>query len=202
MNKKALRAVMRLKRAAIPSVTRKKKDIRIARRLLASMLYKRAKTIGFYVSNNSEVETDFLLNKLGGKKIFVVPKTKQKHIHLYELKPDTTFEEAKFSIREPVNTSLFKKWKEIDLFIVPGIAFDKRGHRIGYGGGFFDRLLSKLNCTTIGLAYEQQIVDKIPEKKYDVAVSYILTERRLILCKHLPPSKNKIRKSTKSSSGK
>lgn len=199
MVKQQIRKKIRKLRESQAITVKKKNDLLISRRLTRSSLFKRAKVIGFYVSNDSEVSTDFLF-RYANKKILVAPKTKQKHIHLYRLTDASSLKKGKFGIREPGNhEKLFTDYKKIDLFIVPAIAFDLRGHRIGYGGGYFDRLLAKLDCTTIGLAYKLQIVDKIPERKYDVAVSYLLTEDQILLCKHFLPSKHRIQKSTISS---
>lgn len=64
----------------------------------------------------------------------------------------------------------------IDLALVPGIAFDKNGHRIGYGKGYYDGLMTQLKCPKFALAYELQIVDNIPAQKHDIPVDGILTE--------------------------
>ncbi len=73
---------------------------------------------------------------------------------------------------------------KIDLVIVPGIGFDQRGNRIGHGEGFYDRLLKNTNIFTIALAYEFQIIEKIPIDKYDTPVDIIITEKRVIKCKN------------------
>ena len=72
--------------------------------------------------------------------------------------------------------------EDIDLVIVPGIAFDRSGERIGYGMGFYDRFLKKIrkDTSSIGLAYEFQIVDDIPSEETDVKVNKIITEKRVI----------------------
>lgn len=184
MNKKALRNVLRLKRKSIPAKERQKLDRSIEKKLKDLQSFRKSLTIGFYLSNDEEVSTNFLLKGRLYNKKFVVPIIRNKKMHLCRIIASSKFSKATFGIREPINAKIFKNLKKIDLFLVPGIGFDLSGHRIGYGGGFFDKLLPKLNCTTIGLAYELQIVDKVPVKKYDVPVSYILTEKRLIICKH------------------
>jgi 5-formyltetrahydrofolate cyclo-ligase len=68
------------------------------------------------------------------------------------------------------------------LVIVPGIAFDLRGHRIGYGNGYYDRLLKRIHAPSIGLAFDEQVVDFIPNKFHDVAVDKVVTEKRVIKC--------------------
>lgn len=75
--------------------------------------------------------------------------------------------------------------EEIDLVLVPGIVFTRAGNRIGYGGGYYDRLLSKLgsSCLTIGLTYDKLLVEKLPVEKHDRRVDYIVTEREIVCCR-------------------
>ncbi|MEK7171342.1 MAG: 5-formyltetrahydrofolate cyclo-ligase, partial [Patescibacteria group bacterium] len=134
-------------------------------------------------NHQGEVATDILIKKYFGKKHIVVPRIKARRICLYELHNPHEFENGKFGIREPKICILKRKFDEIDVALVPGIAFDETGHRIGFGGGYFDRFLKKIHCTTIGLAYEFQIIEKAPVEQYDVAVDYIVTEKRIINCK-------------------
>jgi len=69
----------------------------------------------------------------------------------------------------------------VDLIIVPGIAFDYAGHRIGHGMGYYDRLLSEnIKAIKIALAFEQQLVEEIPTEHHDVSVDMIITEKRII----------------------
>jgi 5-formyltetrahydrofolate cyclo-ligase len=84
-----------------------------------------------------------------------------------------------FGIDEPVTTELADD-KEA-LIIVPGVAFDERGFRVGYGKGYYDRFLNKhSDYTKIALAYEMQILTEIPNDEYDVAMNRIITEERII----------------------
>ncbi len=70
----------------------------------------------------------------------------------------------------------------IDLVVVPGLTFDTQGHRLGRGGGFYDRFLSRLrrSATTIGLAFDAQIIDRVPVGDRDIAVEIIVTDRRTV----------------------
>jgi 5-formyltetrahydrofolate cyclo-ligase len=71
--------------------------------------------------------------------------------------------------------------EEMDLLIIPGIAFDLQGNRIGYGKGYYDRFLSKRKANyIIGLAFENQIINKIPKTGYDIPVNILFTEKRII----------------------
>jgi 5-formyltetrahydrofolate cyclo-ligase len=71
---------------------------------------------------------------------------------------------------------------EVDLIVIPGVAFDYSGNRLGYGGGFYDMLLAERQkkIPIIALAYEEQLVDKIPSEPHDIKIDMILTDKRLI----------------------
>lgn len=161
---------------------KKEKDKRIFAKIARMPVFKRAKTVFVYLSHKGEVSTDVFVKKYLGKKRLVVPRVHGRHIRLCELSPGVCFKKGTFGVREPEKCVPFMDFKKIDVAFIPGVAFDKRGHRIGFGGGFFDRFLKKVRCTTIGLAYEFQIVEKVPEEHYDMAVDYIVTERRTIKC--------------------
>ncbi len=75
-------------------------------------------------------------------------------------------------------------YDELDLVVVPGVVFDERGFRIGYGGGFFDRLLGEkaFRARTAALAYDFQVIERIPEEEHDRPVQAVFTESRVIRC--------------------
>ncbi|MCI0364735.1 MAG: 5-formyltetrahydrofolate cyclo-ligase [Phycisphaerales bacterium] len=75
--------------------------------------------------------------------------------------------------------------KLIELVVVPGLAYDAQGNRLGRGGGYYDRFLGRLrpSATTVGLIFDQQIVPKVPTKKHDVAVDIVVTDRRVTMAK-------------------
>lgn len=166
-----------------PSFRKYNKDKKILQRLARFLPFSLAKEFFTYINHKGEVATDVLIKKYFGKKKIIVPRVKRGKICLYELHNPHEFEAGAFGVREPKFCMLKKDFKKIEVALIPGVAFDKTGHRIGFGGGYFDRFLKKIDCTTIGLAYELQIVEKVPVEKYDVAVDYIVTEKRIIKCK-------------------
>lgn len=183
MTKSELRKKFIKLREEQPSFKKYKKDKKILQRLARFKPFSLAKDFFTYINHQGEVATDILIKKYFGKKRIVVPKVDGKKICLYELHNPHEFKNGKFGIREPKFCMLKKDFKKIDVALIPGVAFDKTGHRIGFGSGYFDRFLKKIHCTTIGLAYELQIVEKVPVDKYDVAVDYIVTEKRIIKCR-------------------
>lgn len=84
-------------------------------------------------------------------------------------------------IREPAADTPTLPWEEVDLLVVPGVAFDDSGHRLGQGGGFYDRLLAREpRPFAVGLAYELQVVDRVPRDPHDMQVDAVITERRTL----------------------
>jgi len=78
--------------------------------------------------------------------------------------------------------------KSVDLFIVPGLAFDRQGHRLGRGGGFYDRLLKDVTVPKIALAFEFQVLAEVPYTSYDVLMTMVITETRIVIPAHEPGS--------------
>jgi len=169
---------------------------KIEQRLFTLPEFQKARTIMFYVSFRSEVETDNMIrNALDLKKKVVVPVVEGEKIEAREIEnPEKELAKGTFGIREP-REGFSKKVdpKEIDLVVVPGVVFDKRGGRLGYGRGYYDRFLRSKSIrpmmhgpskrVLVGLAFHSQITGKIPLLEKDVRVDKIVTESRVIDCK-------------------
>jgi 5-formyltetrahydrofolate cyclo-ligase len=148
--------------------------------------YQNARTVMFYLSYGSEVITDAMISEfLAEGKDVAVPviqnpgdgnMTAVKINHL-----EDCYEEV-YGIRQPeLNENEIVDKKDVDLIFVPGIVFDTYGYRIGYGKGYYDRWLAGTDISKrIGLAYEVQLTDKLPNGKYDLPVGMVLTEKRVI----------------------
>jgi 5-formyltetrahydrofolate cyclo-ligase len=89
---------------------------------------------------------------------------------------------GKFGIPEPRPETPCVAPTEPDLLVVPGVAFDRRGHRVGYGKGYYDRLLAVTGAPVMALAYGFQLVEHIPDEPHDRCMDYILTPEELIRC--------------------
>ena len=146
--------------------------------------YKNSKVIMFFVSFNSEVHTHDMINQALKNKTVVIPKVVHKEIEPSVIIDfDNLLPSGNFGILEPIEAMKISN-KNIDLVLVPGIVFDKEGHRIGYGLGYYDKFLRKVSkAIKIGLAFDFQVVDKIPREMHDVPVDIIVTEERVIECK-------------------
>lgn len=149
--------------------------------------FKDSKCMLLYATKGSEVHTDGIIQSalsLGKRVVLPVTKKEEKKLVLYELHGMNELAPGAFGIMEPPqNPAREVKPEEIDLVIVPGVSFDRRGHRIGYGMGYYDALLKKIPGRKIGLAYSLQIVGHVPEEPHDVAVDMVITEGEIIICR-------------------
>ena len=177
--KHALRKEILALRVEMNATERAKKDASIFKKLTHTVFFRKSKIIFCYVSKANEVDSLKIINNYAKKKTLVVPKVSGENLELFRLEHVDHLEKGSFGVMEPNHRIAKKHVGEIDLAIVPGVVFDKRGHRIGYGKGYFDRFLKNLKCPKIGLAYEFQIIDKIPEDPYDVPVDFIITEKNI-----------------------
>ncbi|MEK6972685.1 MAG: 5-formyltetrahydrofolate cyclo-ligase [archaeon] len=183
--KKHLRRTKLAKRNALSEKAHKTKSRQIKQRLFSLQDFKKAKTIAFFYGIRKEVHTAHMIqDALNAGKRVLLPRCayEKKEMHLLEIKSLNDLEKRKFGLMEPKGRCKKAGLKEIDLIIVPAVAFDLDGHRIGYGHGYYDRLLRRKECKAkiIGLCFELQLVKKLPIEKHDVAVDKIITEKRAI----------------------
>lgn len=155
-------------------------DQKIIKKIQNHKNFKIAEKILFYLPIHGEVDLTALFNKYCSEKTFILPRVKGKTLHLHAIKSLRHTTKGKFSISEPQKHLPIINPRDLDAVLIPGVVFSEDGHRIGYGKGFYDRLLKKTNCPKIGIAYEIQIVKNIPGEKHDVPMDMIITEKRII----------------------
>jgi 5-formyltetrahydrofolate cyclo-ligase len=159
----------------------------ITANLLELQEIKNARVVSTYLHIGSEVRTFVLVNWLlsGGKKV-IVPVTDKanKRLVFSEIKfPERDLVKGTFGILEPrpeMRRSI--PLEQAEVILVPGVAWDLRGYRVGYGAGYYDRSINSLQkfLPKVGLSFEFQIVDRIPNSRYDRHVDKLVTERRII----------------------
>jgi 5-formyltetrahydrofolate cyclo-ligase len=185
--KRKLRKELIEKRKNIPKNKVLEKSNKIKKILFEIDEFKQASTILFYVSYDNEVYTHDMIkeSKKMGKRVVVPFSDKaNRRLILSELDNWSSLKPGSYGILEPSKDEIKEfSIEKIDLIIVPGVGFDESGRRIGHGKGYYDNLLKKLkDSLIIGLAFELQIIDKIPVNKHDIPVKKIITENRLIDC--------------------
>jgi len=187
--KKILRKEILTKRKNIDIVEKEKMDRKISDKFYQSRYYREAEKIFIYISYDSEINTKEIINKAlkDNKKIYV-PRTefKSRLMDAVEITSLDNLIENEYGILEPSAEESYINPNELDLIVVPGVAFDRNGGRMGYGAGFYDRYFKRISkdrikkVEKIALAYDFQILDKIPMNEQDVPVSYIITEKEFI----------------------
>ncbi len=145
--------------------------------------YRSARRIALYASFKNEVLTDsiFLHALSQGKEVFFPKVVRGRGLVFYRVEEMGELSPGSYSILEPQGGGE-AEIESVDLIVVPGVVFDERGYRIGYGRGYYDRVLSGSRVVRIGLAYERQVLDEIPNHPHDVRLHLIVTERRVIRC--------------------
>lgn len=181
MTKRALRAkVLRLLRDQ-KEKNRLKKSAKIRKKLFSLKEFKRAKTILFYASFGGEVETFEMIKQAKKlKKTIALPtvlKARRRIIPYLVRNLRAGMCRGAYGILEPKKDRCQPlDLSKLDLVVVPGIVFDKRNHRLGRGLGYYDRFLRQLpaGIPTVGLAFDFQIVNRLPDQSHDVQLSRVV----------------------------
>ncbi|MBI2549748.1 5-formyltetrahydrofolate cyclo-ligase [Candidatus Woesearchaeota archaeon] len=184
--KQQIRETIREKRDAMTREEVESKSAAIAAKLQQLEEYAGAKTVLFYAAKGNEAQTKKLINdalKSGKKVLLPITNTAAGELEVAEIRDySSDLKPGAFGIMEPKRRSAVDE-EEIDVVIVPGVAFDKDGHRLGYGLGYYDKLLHRLaKAAEIGLAYDFQVVEKLPRESHDRPMDAIVTESRVIRC--------------------
>jgi len=174
-------------RRVLSAETVRKSSEAIRSRIVGLPEYAEARVVHCYVSaKNNEVDTRRLISEAleEGKRIVVpVTNVRQQRLDHSEIKHLDELEPSVFGLSEPKEETRRRIGiDEIELVIVPGLAFDPRGHRIGFGGGFYDRFLSEVQAPKIALAYSFQVLEAIEVDPHDVKMDKIVTDERIYDC--------------------
>lgn len=186
MDKKLFRKTILMKLQTLSEKDYSIKSAMIHNKLINQEEIKKAQIVALTISNFPEVNTKRLIEALWklGKNIAVPkcdPKTKKMDFYIFD--DYNQLEVVYMNLQEPIVESTTKVEKEqIDVLISPGVVFDLTGYRIGFGGGYYDRFLQDFTKPTISMAFDVQIVEKIPVDAYDLPISTIITEERIIHC--------------------
>lgn len=169
-------------RALLSESERRNKSLLIEKKLTEMWEFRKAHTVMLFLNFRDEVETTDLAEwVIGHNKQLVLPRCASKGIlQLFEVRDlSTDLESGAWGIREPKRTDTETDPKEIDIVVVPGVGFDRQGNRLGYGGGFYDRLFTRLkpNTPRLALAFECQIISNVPVDIHDAKMTKLITEK-------------------------
>lgn len=142
-------------------------------------IFQQAKTIFIYNNLEDEVQTLDFIQKWITTKDFYLPAIESDEIVFRQYKPSIKFKQSSFGIMEPIGED-FIDYNKVDLIIIPGVAFDRKKNRMGRGKGYYDRFLTKSNAPKMGICFEFQLFDNIPNDCNDIKMDYIVSENELI----------------------
>lgn len=186
MEKKELRQQFKKQLSSIDKCTFEQYSYLIAKQLVQLQEFKEANTIAITLSRFPEVDTwQIIRNGWQLGKRIVVPKCfpQTKEMVFKEITSFTQLESVYFGLFEPIEGQTIEVPKaELDLIIVPGMAFTSDGYRLGFGGGYYDRYLQDFKGTTISLAFSSQIHNNLPIENHDIPVKTIITENHILHC--------------------
>lgn len=182
-SKKEIRTEVKKYRREAPAELIRKNSDRICQKFLELPEYQNAATVFAYMDCKQEVETKRIIEQCwrDGKTI-AVPKVFGETMKYFAISSYDDLEEGYFGIMEPKHEKLREIVCEEGLMILPGVAFDEERHRVGYGGGFYDRYLeAHPKMSKIAFAFEFQLFDQVPSEPYDIRPEKIITEKRIIV---------------------
>lgn len=174
MEKKELRQLMREKKATCTPQELAAESERICRKILRHPLWKRARTVLLYHALPDEVSTRLLLEQ-GQDKCLLLPVVVGDDLELRQYTGAGNLRTGSFCISEPTGPQLTPTfYHAIDLVIVPGMAFDAEGHRLGRGRGYYDRLLPRISAPKFGVCFPFQMVPRVPTEEHDCRMDRVV----------------------------
>lgn len=182
--KRAMRRAVLARRDALTEAERTAKSSSITERLLALPEIDDARTIMLFWSFGSEVDTSPMIERLAAEgRHVVLPRIESGEALPVTYRPGDPVSETAFGAMEPSAGAVVDP-ERLDAVVTPGVAFDRACNRIGYGGGFYDRLLrrARTDSSTIAAAFAVQVVDAVPVGHQDRRVDIVVTEDEVIRC--------------------
>lgn len=179
MEKAAMRqaAIQQLKKLASHEKRKNEKEDIILSLFFASKEWREAQTIALIRPTDFEFNMNKIAEKafLVGKKVVVPKSLAKRQLAFYEVDALSQYTISKFGVEEPVSALLADK-KAIDLIVVPGLIFSKKGYRVGFGGGFYDRFLADYQGMTCAMVFSEQIKEDWLPEVFDIPVQRIFTD--------------------------
>lgn len=181
--KNEIRYKMKSLRVVMPESAKISAAEEVFDRLEKTAAFLLADRIMMYHSLPDELSTHAFLRKWAGKKRFYLPRVNGVNLEVLPYE-ESRLELGSFHIEEPSGNDLTDP-ADIELVVVPAVAYDRKGKRLGRGKGFYDRFLTQTKATKVGVGYEFQLVDELPAEPHDVAMDIIITQNTtIIVSKH------------------
>ena len=175
--KKLMRREIRARKSLLTKEDKTAAAAIVTARIEALPEYAAAGTVLAYCAMPDELPTAELIARASACKTVVLPVVKGDVLELRRYEPGHLREGYK-GILEPSDEAAIVSPADIDLAIIPGMAFDSKGHRLGRGGGFYDRLIPQLHCPLIGIGFACQLVPSVPVESFDRPLDLIISDCR------------------------
>lgn len=181
--KNQLRTALRKVQDRLTEAERVSGDRVLAERFLSLEHVKAARTVLLYYSMGAEPDTRFLLGRLiaQGKRAVLPRCISGRRMEIREYLPELSLIRHRFGMMEPGETHPLIDPEEIDLALVPALAYDRACMRLGQGGGYYDRFLARFSGKTVGLCRDKLLQERVPYEAHDRPVDLVLTETRLFM---------------------
>lgn len=179
MEKSNIRRKINAMRRMLSEAERVSAAEEVFERLEKTAAFLMAENVLMYHSLPDELSTHAFLKKWGGKKHFYLPRVNGVNLDILPY-DESRLELGSFHIEEPKGADTVDP-SEIEVIVVPAVAYDRRGNRLGRGKGFYDRLLAEAKATKIGVGYEFQLMDELPAEEHDVPMDIIITQNTTIV---------------------
>ena len=186
--KRAVRSEMRALRAAISPHERAVRSDALASRLFSLQEVGRAGCVLAFRSFGAEVSTDAIVGRLldAGKRV-LLPAVEADGMEAAEYRAGDPLVRSSYGALEPADRTPVDPTL-VDLVIAPGLAFDREGNRLGYGGGYFDSFLRRMRqgATVVGVCFHEQLIQEVPTGPDDVRVDVVVTDREVLRSRQAP----------------
>lgn len=177
--KNEIRYKIKRLRGVVPETSRRTMAEEVFNRLEKTAAFILADRIMMYHSLPDELYTLDFLKKWSNKKKFYLPRVNGVDLEILPYE-ESRLELGSFHIEEPTGNDVMDP-SEIELVVVPAVAYDRKGKRLGRGKGFYDRFLQQTKATKIGVGYEFQLLDEIPTEPHDVAMDIVITQKTTLI---------------------
>ena len=178
--KQIIRKKILILRQSLPEETVVDLSRKINNRLIQTDIFQEANCIALYYAIDNEVRSSDLINEWSAVKKIVLPVIKGENIHFFSYTGKKNLKRGLYGITEPVSGELVSP-ESIDLFVVPGVAFDYACNRLGRGKGYYDRYLTGIGKPVVGLCYDFQLIDNLPSEIHDIKMTMVVTESTRII---------------------
>ena len=188
MDKREIRRKISMMRKMLSEQEKNQAALEVFARLENSVAFMMSDKILMYHSLPDELPTVLFLDKWNSKKKFYLPRVNGADLDILPY-DKSRLELGSFHIEEPIGDDIVDE-AEIELIIVPAVAYDRDGNRLGRGKGFYDRLLKRAKAYKIGICYDFQIVENLPVEMHDIPVDMVISQSETIIMS-LDKNKNK-----------